>query len=278
MDKPRSAAEYNSDFTQRVKDTCLYVATKLGDFQDDLVVVGGLVPTLLIRSEFVEPHVGTMDLDLGLSLAILDEARYRTLTEQLRGSGFAPDTNASGNPTRQRWAIDKAGKVTVDFLIPPTPEVSRGGQLLNIETDFAALVAPGLQLAFRDRIRVTLTGQTIAQERASRDIWVCGPGAYVVLKALAFGNRGENKDAYDLYYVIRNYGSGVQSVSERLAPMHNEPDIKRALKILSRDFQTLDDVGPRRVAEFIQGGPNDAIQADVAGFVGSFLESVRGLS
>jgi predicted nucleotidyltransferase len=42
-------------------------------------------------------------------------------------------------------------------------------------------------------------------ERASREIWVCGPGAFVVLKALAFRTRGENKDAYDLYYVIRNY-------------------------------------------------------------------------
>jgi hypothetical protein len=33
--------------------------------------------------------------------------------------------------------------------------------------------------------------------------------AYVVLKALAFDSRGENKDAYDLFYVVRNYGVGL---------------------------------------------------------------------
>ena len=32
---------------------------------------------------------------------------------------------------------------------------------------------------------------------------MCGPGAFVVLKALAFRDRGEPKDAYDLVYVLR---------------------------------------------------------------------------
>jgi len=37
-----------------------------------------------------------------------------------------------------------------------------------------------------------------------------GPGAFVVLKALAFKGRGENKDAYDLYHLVRNFGEGVE--------------------------------------------------------------------
>jgi hypothetical protein len=36
-----------------VRQTCLYVATKLGDLLDELVVVGGLVPSLLIPEESV---------------------------------------------------------------------------------------------------------------------------------------------------------------------------------------------------------------------------------
>jgi hypothetical protein len=34
----------------------------------------------------------------------------------------------------------------------------------------------------------------------------------VVLKALAFKNRGENKDAYDLVYLLRHFGKGVDDV------------------------------------------------------------------
>jgi hypothetical protein len=92
-------------------------------------------------------------------------------------------------------------------FIPPVGEEEEGGKIRNIEEDFAAVITPGLTLAFSDRKKITLSGTTIKTETATRDIWVCGPGSFVVLKALAFRNRGENKDAYDLYYHIRNYHS-----------------------------------------------------------------------
>ncbi len=143
-----------------------------------------------------------MDLDIGLTLAVLDEGRYRSLTERLRRAGFTADVSEQGNPTRQRWKIENDEKVTVDFLIQPSLSDDVGGKLRDIEQDFAAVIAPGLHLAFQDRTKVTLSGQTIKGERATREIWICGPGAYVVLKALAFDLRGENKDTYDLFYVV----------------------------------------------------------------------------
>jgi hypothetical protein len=55
---------------------------------DELVVVGGLAPSLLIDQEKlpqgVDAHAGTMDLDIGLDLALLDKGRYETLTERLQ--------------------------------------------------------------------------------------------------------------------------------------------------------------------------------------------------
>lgn len=65
------------------------------------------------------------------------------------------DKNDDGNPTRQRWAITNAGTVTVDFLIPPSREGYRGGKVRDIEPDFAAIIAPGLRCACRDRKPVT---------------------------------------------------------------------------------------------------------------------------
>jgi len=114
-------------------------------------------------------------------------------------------------------------------------------------------------------------GSTILGEKASREIWVCGPGAFLVLKALAFGTRGENKDAYDLYYVIRNYGSGVDDVLKHLKPILHEHETQKALHILHRDFSDTGGVGPRRVAEFLYHAHNDEMQADVAGFVRELL-------
>ena len=148
-DKPRRASEYKSEQVELVWATCLYVATKLGDMMDDLVIVGGLVPSLIVDQgtlpEDVDAHVGTMDLDIGLQLALLDEGRYRKLTERLRDAGFTMDTNDAGNPTRQRWAITGSGTVTVDFLIQPSLVGDKGGTLRDIEPDFAAIIAPGLR-------------------------------------------------------------------------------------------------------------------------------------
>lgn len=270
-DKPRSADGYLPSFTERVETTCLTLATWLGDFLDELVVVAGLVPTLLVRLGDV-PHVGTTDLDVGLQFSIFDEERYRTLSDQLRRVGFAPDVNEKGNPTLQRWTLAEGAKV--DFLVPSSDQESRGGRLVHIESDFAAFVTPGLQLAFRDRLRVQLDGTTADGERVARSIWVCGPGAYVVLKALAFRIRGEFKDAYDLYYVLSQYGDGVGSVVEHFLQLPDDAEVQQALQILREDFAEVDSLGPIRVAQFLTNRPDDVIQADVHGFVREFLERV----
>jgi len=277
-EKPSFASEYRKEQAELVRQTCLYVATKLGDLLDELVVVGGLVPSLLIPEESVPEgegtHVGTMDLDLGLSLALLNTNRYEELTARLRRAGFEPDVNEAGNPTFQRWRIEPSRglKVTMDFVIPPSLDEDEGGKIRHIENDFAAVITPGLHLAFTDRQRLSLMGTTILGEKASRDIWVCGPGAFVILKALAFGTRGENKDAYDLYYVIRNYGAGIDDILNHFKPILYEQESKKALQILHRDFSEPNGVGPRRIAEFLYRAPNDELQADVAGFIRELLK------
>ena len=76
-DKPTTAAGYDSEYTKLVRATCLYVATRLGDLLDDLVVIGGLVPSLLIEQDDLrdgaDAHVGTMDLDMGITIALLGD-------------------------------------------------------------------------------------------------------------------------------------------------------------------------------------------------------------
>lgn len=276
-EKPSFSSDYKREDLELVRQTCLYVATKLGDLLDDLVVVGGLVPSLLIPDESLpageDVHIGTVDLDLGLSLGLLDKNRYEDLSLRLYRADFKPDENEEGNPTLQRWKITLAAdlKVTLDFLIPPSLAADKGGDLRHIQKDLAAVITPGLHLAFQDRQKVSLKGVTLLGEKANRDIWVCGPGAFVVLKALAFDQRGESKDAYDLYFVIRNYGRGVDDVCRCLSPLLKEVQTKKALEILNRDFSQPDGVGPSRVAQFQNRGLNADLQADVAGFAKELL-------
>jgi hypothetical protein len=89
--------------------------------------------------------------------------------------------------------------------------------------------------------------------------------------------RGENKDAYDLYYVVRHFGSGPDEVAARLRLLLDDACTRQALEILEQDFLEHDGLGPRRVAEFIVGGTDNVIQADVVGFVRELVRATRGI-
>ena len=135
-EKPSIAAEYSKEQVQLVTSTCLYVATILGDYMEQAVIVGGLVPSLLIDQKNLpdgaDRHAGTMDLDMGLTLAIFDDKRYQAITDRLRSAKFSPDVNEQGNLTRQRWKIEKAGKVTIDIIVQQVSEEDEGGQIKDI--------------------------------------------------------------------------------------------------------------------------------------------------
>lgn len=271
---PVVAADYIPGVARLVRQTCLEVATRLGDFRDQLCVVGGLVPSLIIDQaslpEGEDTHIGTIDLDLGFSVAVLDQRMYEEIAKRLAEAGFAPDKNDEGKPTAQRWRSGQG--VTVDFLIPPTLPSDRAGKLRNLEKNFAAFIIPGLDLAFRDFEMVTIDDRLPSGAKATREIRVCGPGAFVVLKALAFDKRGKPKDAYDLYYVLRYHRLGATAIGRIIARFGDDGNAKNSVAILRRDFSEADFVGPARIAEFL-GSSDDAIAADAAGFVRDVLET-----
>jgi hypothetical protein len=276
-DELRVAADYAPGCCSIVRQTCVEVATRLGDFHNEMCVVGGLVPSLIIDQralpEGVDEHIGTVDLDLGLSIVVLNDRLYEEIAKRLSEAGFSPDTNPAGNLTSQRWRSREG--VTVDFLIPPSADTDRAGRLRNLDARFAAIITPALDLAFQD-FETVLLREALPSGRgaAEREIRVCGPGAFIVLKALAFHNRGKPKDAYDLYYVLRNLSGGIERIADRICSFGKRPEVGEAVAILNRDFTRPDSVGPIRVAAFL-GGADDALQADVAGFARELLDRIN---
>ncbi len=80
LDKPTTADEYPQGQLELVKATCLSLVVALGDLANDVVVVGGLVPALLI---FPSP----------------DSARRETYELLVsRSDPFQPGEDLSGKP------------------------------------------------------------------------------------------------------------------------------------------------------------------------------------
>ena len=269
MDKSQTASGYSEEALIIVRATCLYVATKLGDLFEnkEITVVGGLVPSLLLPREKlgdgVDPHVGTTDLDLGLAIRVLEEEHYEELANRMTEAGFEHDENQSGNKTLQRWRLIENHKVLIDFLIDQRKGGPKPSKLEHMKK-MAACVTPGLHLAFQDQEDYLFSNEkTIKGALATKRIRICGPGAFVVLKSLAYQNRGRDKDAYDLHYVVRHYGKSVDDVVSRLKPLLTDPVAKKALEALEENFFSMDHIGPISVESFL-GEKDEALSAVIA--------------
>jgi hypothetical protein len=61
---------------------------------------------------------------------------------------------------------------------------------------------------------------------------------------LAFNNRGERKDAYDLYFTIKNYKNVVDDVFDHLKPLLDDPVVQNELIFSENIFLILMDSAP----------------------------------
>ena len=282
MTPPRYATDYTPEQLERSRQTLLQVMGALGDVADDVALVGGLVPTLLVdQAEAAardEAHVGSVDVDLGLHLVVLDDDRYEALADRLRRSDFEPDVNEEGNRTRQRWRHASGGEpgpdpVVIDFLIDAGPADAPGRQF-GLTRDLAAIATKGLALAFQDSMWRTVAGTALDGDEVEREVRVCGPAAFVVLKAFAMRGRKKEKDAYDLAYVVRNWDRGPEAVAERWAAIADHPAAAEALDIVRYDFAQERRTGPRRASRFLFQRVVPTYAAEVAGDLQRFLIAV----
>jgi len=153
----------------------------------------------------------------------------------------------------------------------------------------SALHIPGAHLAIADHIQVALTAELLDDRGvAGETIRVANIVPFIVLKALAFRDRLEEKDAYDLVYCLRYYQGGPASVAgafaHAMSTMQDEPLLAEAVEILREHFATDDRAaghrkdGPVSYARFsVDPGRSDLIilnRRDAAATVEAFLRDL----
>ena len=275
-DKPKTAAAYSSADTERSRQALLLLARVLGrDLMEDVTVVGGLVPTLLVDPRADPPlsvadaHCGTLDVDVAFSLAVLDEERYTAIANRLRSARFAPDRNDDRNPTRQRWVFEET---RIDFLIEPVGTRDRGIQ--SFDATFGAQIMRGLDLAFLDREQIVIEGTILGDGHAATDqVWIAGPGSLIILKCLALDGRNEPKDAYDIVHTLIHWHLGISDIAARIQRLrqHRPVLVDEALAVLVERFATIDRAGPGQVARFRGAPDDDNVKQDARGIVAALL-------
>lgn len=253
--------DYTYAATLRCERALLTMIGDIGPWSRRVVLIGDLAPRYIVGSlPFgASPHAGTADVDLVLELAVGDSSEtYETLHTNLRKSGFV-----RGEPS-YRWSrtVDGA-RVDVEFICE-TDQVDVGRiyrPRQRAGSGFGAFNAAGAGLLARDFIEVSIEGERLDDGGLSTvTVQVAGVLSYIVLKTLAFQDRHDNKDAYDLVYTLANYPNGGPRAAARAAAasaVRGEPRVFEALEILEQRFASTDLDGPSAYANFL-AEPYDA--------------------
>lgn len=143
------ASEYDDRTTTAVKSVLVEIGQILGSFKGRFAIVGGAVPWLLLGNEDM-PHVGTLDVDLGLDAAALGDGEYVQLVEALMGHGYAQRKGLRPFQLVRQIRTEDGGPpidIVVDFLMPKHAEIVKN--LPPLISDFAVQRADGTDLALR---------------------------------------------------------------------------------------------------------------------------------
>jgi len=189
MSKFSSFAEYPPRSLVGAEAALLTAWASLERFHNDLVLVGGLaVKYLTKQGGGLLPGPVTMDVDLGVTLAVEAGGQYGSMDDDLTGQGFKRDDD--GRYARQFETMP----VFIDFLTEH-PTESYGTAM--VDGVFAG-VFPGVARALATRRKITVKGRDLFGALQEAAVPVSGIGALLVLKLNAFSGRQQPKDAYDV--------------------------------------------------------------------------------
>lgn len=256
----RHHRDYDEVTTARCERALVSLLGDIGPWSQRVYLVGGLAPRYIVGTlpEGMRPHVGTTDVDLVIGLALEDDTpeAYRTLENNLKKAGFKAETSF-------RWNRDVDGvTVTVEFLCE-TERVEPGKIFKPKEgtgSGLGAFNVRGAQLVTRDFTEVPIEAERRADGGRSRvDVRVAGILSYTVLKVLAFQDRHENKDSYDLVYCLLNFDDGPEDAGRAAgrSAIRGEGQVADALQLLAERFGSVDHDGPVAYSAFLDEGDAD---------------------
>lgn len=250
--------DYREESIQAARSVLLELTHLLGEFRDDIVVVGGWVPELILP-ESESQYLGSMDVDLALNHKTIKSETYRTICNLLKSRGykegkqpfiFLRDVNISGNNY----------EVQIDLLAGEYEGSTKSHRHQQVQ-DVKARKARGCDLAFEHSLEVKLEGVLPDGGKDSVLVRVASVVPFIVMKSMALVDRLKEKDAWDINFCIENYPGGYEALAKTFKPFLSQGLVKEGLGNIAEKFSSIDHIGPKFVVDF-EGlsNPQDRVQ------------------
>lgn len=278
----RHHTDYDEVTTARCERALVTLLGDIGPWSQRVYLAGGLAPRYIVGTlpEGARPHVGTTDVDLVIGLAVDSESSeaYRTLENNLKKAGFVAESSF-------RWMKKVEGVTVIVEFLCETDKVEPGKIFKPKEgtgSGLGAFNVRGAQLVTRDYMEREIEADRLDNGGRSKvTVRVANVLSYAVLKILAFQDRHENKDSYDLIYCLLNFGEGPEEAGRSAAhsAIRSDAQVEAALRLLSERFADTDQDGPHAYGTFLAEAGDDEEKArlrqEAVAVVRSFLAALR---
>jgi hypothetical protein len=252
MSEPDLAADYEDRGARAAHAVLVELGQVLGAHRDAIVVVGGFVPSLLLKDR---GHIGTLDVDLALDPEKLADHGYAVLVEKLSAAGYERGVDGLKAFQLRRIVELRDGgtpvAVIVDLLMPKGARTKKNRpplvQGLRVQE------ADGGDIALRSNLSLLISGTMPDGRRNDVEMLVASIPALLVMKGYALVQRDKKKDAYDIYFCVRNYEEGLDALADVCRPLLHDPVGREGFGNIAAKFESDDSFGPATVRMFLEG-------------------------
>ncbi len=249
-----TASDYKPEQLKACESVILELHRILGTYWENIVIVGGWVPSLLANNQD-DPHQGTVDVDLALNHLLIPEEAYATIHAMLVKHDYKQNTDKAKQFQYFRTFQLRGSDYTVAVdLLTGQYDVESGKDRRHAPVqDAKALKARGVDLVFSRFEILTIEGEL--PDNGGKDSVECKVASVapiIVMKCAAIAGRLKDKDSYDLYYFVKHYKGGIPTVFEVLKPDLDHGLVKEAIGTMRTHFSSIDSPGPAQVARFLK--------------------------
>lgn len=191
-------------------------------------------------------------MDLSLKAEALGDGEYAQLVESLLTQGYNQRENLRRFQLVRTVPSRDGGPdidVVIDFLMPRDAVLASNARPLL--ANFAVQRADGADLALRFYQLVAIDGDMPDGGANRVQIAVASIPALLAMKGYAITSRLKRKDAYDIYYCIRNFPGGVDALAEASRPLLKIDSARTGYLHISEKFRDVNDFGPTSVRQFV---------------------------
>lgn len=256
-------SDYPDELTQAAKSVLIEVIHILGEYREHIVLVGGSVPELLISNPS-NPHVGSTDVDLAINHRELNEPGYKAIQVLLAENDYVQSDEQPFIYTKSVLVGSKEISIHVDFLAGEYEGTGKSRRTQKV-LDISPRKVRGADIVFDSYEEIEIVGKLPSGVMDKVRLKVASIPALLVMKGIALRDRKKEKDAYDIYFVIRHYTGGLEALASEINKILSNGLVQEGFRNIAEAFSSTEDFGPSWVADFEgipPGGDRDILIRD----------------